>query len=124
MKPEYHLQKAERFKATLAKLDSHQDYETVIEDCLLTAAHLINAALHATGKLQPDRDIKHDLLFGTLSREKPLEGKSDELAALVQELEQLRPSHVYGKGENGNTAKRAEELLRRISTICEEAVRG
>ena len=38
--------------------------------------------------------------------------------AIIQSIEQLRPSYVYGKGENGKTAKKAEECFKKIKLIC------
>ncbi len=113
MKIEHHLRKVERFTRTLRKLDYSDDYETMIEDFLLAAAHMINALLHRRGLLREDKDIKHNLLYGYLKDQQLL-----ELADLIQQLEQLRPSHVYGKGENGNTARKAEEIFQRIKEVC------
>ena len=107
---------------TIGKLSYEDDYETLIEDYMLSSAHLINAAMHKLGTLKPDKDIKHNLLFGWLKDKKGIKDKSDEVAELVQGIEQLRPSHVYGKGENGETAKKAEEFFKKIKTICEEII--
>ena len=49
--------------------------------------------------------------------------KGIEVADLIQQLEQLRPSHVYGKGENGETARVAEEIFNKIKKICDEALK-
>jgi len=119
MKIEHHLNKVRRFEATIAKLDYGKDYETLIEDYLLVSAHLINAAMHKLGTLKDSKDIRHNLLFSFLKKEKMLKEKSEEVAILILSLENLRPSHVYGKGENGETAKKAEEFYLRIKEICE-----
>ncbi len=118
MRIEHHLRKIERFQATLGKLDYEDDYETMIEDFLLASAHLINAVLHKLKVLGEDRDIKHNQLFGFLKQENTATKSNLALADLIQQLEQLRPSHVYGKGENGNTAKKAEETFLKIKSIC------
>lgn len=118
MKTEHHLRKLERFEATLRKLDYNEDYETMIEDFLLAAAHIINASMHTLQTVPQDKDIKHNQLAGVVQRDQALGEKSEEVAAIVQQLEQLRPSHVYGKGENGNTAKKAEEIFNKIKEIC------
>ena len=120
MKIEHHLTKLSRFESTISKLDYEDDYETMIEDFLIAAAHCINAAMHKVGTLQPDKDIKHNLLYGFLKRDKLLNEDSDTLSELIQQLEQLRPSHVYGKGENGNTAKKAEEIFNQIKNTCKK----
>lgn len=98
--------------------DYDEDYETIIEDFMLAASHLINAAMHKLEKLKIDKDIKHNQLYGFLVNEKLLNEKSEELAELIQEIEQLRPSHVYGKGENGKTAREAKRLFDSIKKIC------
>lgn len=119
MKIEHHINKIVRFEGTIKRLNYEDDYETLIEDYMLVSSHLINAALHKLNKLKESNDIKHNLLNSYLIRNKPFEDQSEEVASLIQSLENLRPSHVYGKGENGNTAKKAEEFYKRIKTICE-----
>jgi hypothetical protein len=118
MKIEHHQTKHQRFEATIKKLDDNDDYETLIEDYLLAAAHIINAAMHTLRTVPEDRDIKHNQLAGIIKRDQTLNEQSDEIAGYIQQLEQLRPSHVYGKGENGNTARKAEELFTAIKNIC------
>jgi len=124
MRAEHHIRKAERFNSTLKKLNYEEDYETMIEDFLLSAAHLINAAMHKQGTLPEDKDVKHNKLSGFVKNENALGNESEELANLMQQLEQLRPSHVYGKGENGETARKAEEIFDEIKTICSKLIKG
>jgi len=119
MKIEHHINKKERFEKTIEKLDREEDYETLIEDYMLAAAHLVNAAMHKLGKLREDKDIKHNQLYGFLARENALNEKSKEVAELIQGIEQLRPSHVYGKGENGDACDKAKEFYNKIKEICE-----
>ena len=69
MKIEHHIRKARKFESTIGKLDFHEDYETIIEDYMLAASHLINAALHKLGKLKIEKDVKHNQLFGFLTNE-------------------------------------------------------
>lgn len=120
MKVEHHLRKIEQITGSLAKLDPHQDSELVIEGYLLIAAHRINAVMHRLGTLSQDRDIKHNRLFGFLKREKALGEKSDEVAGLFLTIENMRPSHVYGKGGNGDAAARAGECLQGIMRVCDK----
>ena len=124
MRIEHHLNKIERFQATLSKLDYQEDYETMIEDFMLASAHLINAAMHKLKTLPEDKDVKHNQLFGHLKREDALGSESQTVSELIQQLEQLRPSHVYGRGANGGTAKKAEEFFLKIKSICENILRG
>ena len=72
MKIENHLEKAERFSRTIKKLDYEEDYETLIEDFLLVSSHLINAAMHKLKALNPDKDIKHNQIYGFLKKERDL----------------------------------------------------
>lgn len=113
MRIEHHLYKVGRFQATLSKLNYEDDYETMIEDFLLAATHLINALLHQKAIIPEDKDIKHNRLFGYMKEEHTLD-TSPQIAELIQQLEQLRPSHVYGKGHNGDTAKHAESLFTQL----------
>lgn len=124
MRINHHLSKAERFEATLGKLDYEDDYETMIEDFLLAAAHYLNAAMHKLHTLPEDRDIKHNQLAGFLKREHAIGIDSDSAAELILQLEQLRPSHVYGKGENGNTAKRADGLFKQIRELSQKVLKN
>lgn len=124
MKVEHHLRKMENFSSTLKKLNYEEDYETMIEDFLLSAAHLVNAAMHKQGALTEDKDVKHNNLFGFLKDGSPLGSESEEIADLIQQLEQLRPSHVYGKGENGETARKAEGIFKEINKICSKLMEG
>ena len=119
MKIEHHLEKKRRFEKTMGKLDKEEDYETLIEDYMLASAHLINAAMHSLKTVPQDKDIKHNQLSGTLARERSLGERSGEVASLIQALDQLRPSHVYGKGENGATCDKAKECFEKIKNICE-----
>ena len=120
MKIESHTEKIKRFQKTMRKLDCKEDYEIIIEGFLLASAHFINAGMHKLGTLKQDRDIKHNQLFGFLKRETALGDHSLEVAELIQKLEQLRPSHVYGKGSNGDVAKKAEETFDKINIICQK----
>ena len=120
MRQQTHQEKILRLEKTLSKLSYKEDSETIIEDCMLIASHLINAAMHKLNTLREDRDIKHNQLFGALKRENLLKDKSEETALLIQEIEQLRPSYVYGKGENGSAAKKAKEAYFKIKNICKE----
>lgn len=120
MRVEYHLNKAERFQQTMRKLDYNDDYETLIEDYLLAAAHILNAVLHIKRILKEDKDIKHNQLSSFFKRDATSLEFHDTLSDLIQQLEQLRSSYVYGKGENGNTARKAEKIFQEIKNICDQ----
>jgi len=90
---------------------------------MLTASHLINAAMHKLGTLKQDKDIKHNQLAGFLKREKLLKQESEEISSLIQKIEQFRPSYVYGTGESIDAAIKSKESLNKIKKICEEIIK-
>jgi hypothetical protein len=119
MKIEIHLEKIENLTGTLSKLDNNEDHETIVELSMLISAHYINAALHSTGRLRPDKDIKHNKIPGTLKRDKYFDEDSINISILFQELEDMRPGQVYGTGKNGKTAEQALEILAKIREFSE-----
>ena len=44
---------------------------------------------------------------------------SAEISELLRELEEMRPSQIYGTGKNGNTAKIAQSIYSKIKEYCE-----
>jgi hypothetical protein len=104
MKINDHLQKSKAMEGTLAKLDDKADYEAIVELCMLISSHYTNAALHKLGITPIDRDIKHNKLAGEIERRRVTELLSAHEA--INKLEQLRPRHVYGKGSDGEVARR------------------
>ncbi|MCZ3366543.1 hypothetical protein [Methanobacterium veterum] len=87
---------------------------------MLISSHYINAALHYTGRLRSDKDIKHNKLSGVLKREEYFDENSIKISELFRELEEMRPSQVYGTGKNGNTAKLAKSIYLQIKEFCGE----
>jgi len=122
MRIENHLDKIASLEKTLDKLDDSEDHETVIELCMLISAHYINTALHSTGRLRPDKDIKHNRIPRSLRAEMYFDNDSSQLAELFQELEDMRPSQIYGTGKNGKIAKKARNLYSNIKNFCEEII--
>lgn len=122
MRIEGHFEKINSLEGTLSKLDDSEDHETVVELCMLISAHYINATLHHTGRLRPDKDIKHNKLPGVIKREEYFDENSIEISELFRELEEMRPSQIYGTGKNGNTAKRAKSIYSKIREFCGEII--
>jgi len=122
MKIENHIKKIKRLEFTLSKLNCEEDSEMVIEDCMLIASHIINAAMHTMGTLKQDKDIKHNQIAGFLKREKLLKEDSEEVSSLIQEIEQLRPSYVYGTGESVDAAIKSKESLDKIKEIYNKII--
>lgn len=118
MKVEDHATKISRLEHTLAKLNDEEDHEAIIEIILLLAAHYVNAGLHAVGKLRVDRDIRHNRLHGELRRGQYFGVESGRIADLLDALERMRPSQIYGKGEDGEAARRAREIYGDIREYC------
>lgn len=123
MKIDNHLRKAERLEKSVLKLDSPaDDYEALVELYMLIAAHYINAALHQIGALNISKDVKHNRIFSFLIESKHFGEETVIVRDLIKKLDDLRPSHIYGKGENGNTAKKAQEYYLGIKNICERFI--
>jgi len=122
MKIEGHLEKIKKLENTMLKLDDEEDHETIVENCVLGAAHCINASLHKLGKLRIDKDIKHNLIEGYLKRERGLGEKSAEVSDLIGKIERLRPSHIYGSGRNGTISRIVKDSYFKIKKICEAII--
>jgi len=123
MKLDNHQKKIKAFEKTVDKLDLKEDSETLIEVYMLISSHYINSAMHKLRTLKEDRDIKHNHLSGFVRKEKALKDDSGEVSELIEQIEQLRPSYVYGKGQNGNSSKMAKEACERIKEICEKVIK-
>jgi hypothetical protein len=116
-----HLTKIEHLEKTASKLDAEDDYEVLVEIYMLASAHCINAALHKLGVVKENKDIKHNQIFSFLKEEKL--GKDTEAARdSMKKLDDLRPSHVYGKGKNGKTATKAKGYFLTIKAICDKII--
>lgn len=119
MKVENHLRKIERLENSSLKLDDiEEDYEALIELYMLTAAHYINASMHKLGILNISRDIKHNKLFSFLKEGDKLGEHTEGVRDMMKKLDDLRPGHVYGSGENGETARKAKQHYEKIKNIC------
>ena len=119
MKIENHLRKIEKLEKSTLKLDDiEEDYEALVELYMLISAHYINASLHQLKVLNISMDIKHNKLFSFLKENEKLGKNTEDIRDLMKKLDDLRPGHVYGSGENGNTAKKAREYYEKIKENC------
>jgi hypothetical protein len=59
VRPREHILKARRLEASLRKLDPANDFEMIIELCMLSATHLFNAALHVEVVTHGHSDQSH-----------------------------------------------------------------
>lgn len=118
-----HLTKIEHLENSALKL-SEADYEILVETYMLVSAHYINAALHKLDIIKQNTDIKHNQIFSFLKEGNKL-GKGTELIRdSMKKLDDLRPSHVYGKDKNGETAKKAKMCYENIKSICREVIKN
>jgi hypothetical protein len=96
MRIRYHIAKAQRIERALGKLSVVDDYEMVIESCMLAATHYFNAAMHAAGITHEMQDQAHtsrpplDFLRKSLTPE--IKKGADALAY----IENTRKHHVRG----------------------------
>jgi hypothetical protein len=111
-----HRAKAERIERTLARC-TLDDYETVIEACMLAGTHWFNVLLHRTALLG-DSDIMHAEFLSAAARRKVRVTLAGPLEAL-DEIERLRTTHVRGDMANGRGAAALAieclEVLRRAA---------
>lgn len=119
MKIENHLNKISRLEKSTLKLDDiEEDYEALVELYMLIAAHYVNSSLHKLGVLNISKDVKHNKMFSFLKEGESLGKDTESIRDLMKRLDDLRPSHVYGSGENGRTAIKAKEYYAKIKEIC------
>jgi hypothetical protein len=91
-----HILKAERIEASLNKLNPADDFEMVIELCMLSATHLFNAALHVEGVTHGHSDQSHTVRPPLeYHRKSPSEALRKGMDALAY-IESLRPIYVRG----------------------------
>jgi hypothetical protein len=105
-----HLEKAKRLKETCAKLDPITDWETIVENTYGMAMHLI--AYITANKLKHHMDT-HKGLIAFLN-----ENKMPEITALFRELEEMRTGRWYGGKTNGESSKRAMEIVGELEKIA------
>lgn len=96
MRTREHIVKTERLEATLNRLTPSEDFEMVIELCMLAGTHLFNAALHAEGVSHGHQDQSHTTRppLSFLKKE-PSDGIRRGMVALAY-VESLRKIHVRG----------------------------
>lgn len=111
MKISEHLKAHEEFRDSLEQLstDIFKHRRTIVEICVIAAANLTNAALHRSGHVLEDRDIKHQHLYGLLKREAPLD-EASELGSCHNELEQLKYSVTHRVERDGEREESVRAL--------------
>ena len=124
MKISNHITKIEHLEKSVLKLNFEDDYEALVELYMLISAHYINASLHTLKIVQENKDVKHNQIFSFLREGNKLGKDTENISDAMKKLDYLRPSHVYGKGKNGETAKKAEENYKKIKEICSKIIKN
>jgi len=92
----YHVHKGERIEATLQKLDIVDDYEMIIEICMLAGTHYFNAALHAADISHQMQDQAHTFRPPLEYLRKPVGPEIMGGAKPLAYIESTRIDHVRG----------------------------
>lgn len=111
MNREKHMEKAERIKASLKKLNMEDDWEMIVEGAYGVAQHYI--ACICEQKLGKHLETHKGLI--KFLRENNLV----ELSNLFQQIDELRIGRWYGGKVNGETSKLALEVLEKIKNMIE-----
>ena len=118
-----HIRKIESLEKSALKLNE-EDYEALVEIYMLISAHYINVALHELDVIKQNTDIKHNQMFSFLKEGDKLGRDTELVRDSMKKLDELRPSHVYGKGENGETENKAKSYYKNIKKACEEIIKN
>lgn len=110
MNGDKHLEKAKRLDLTQAKLDLKQDWETIIET-------IYGAALNFIAYKCQTHNGRHIDTHSGLPKMLDDLGLKD-LAAQFRDLDLLRMARWYGGQENGDSAKKARAILKKIKEVC------
>lgn len=110
MNPRIHMDKADRFCATIDRLDPEQDYEVILWASMHAATHWMNIIFHAKGLTGEDFDLAHTwYLDDNPDRERFVSGLDDEARTVLDHMalfERLRLSHVRWDAPFGAQAVR------------------
>lgn len=96
MRTREHIVKTRRLEATMGRMDEADDFEMIIEICMLAGTHLLNAALHAEGVSHGHQDQSHtDRPPLTFLNKEPSDMLQQGMKALAY-VEGLRKTYVRG----------------------------
>lgn len=93
MYPSDHVAKARRIERSLMKFDLMEDYEMVVECCMLATTHYYNAALHVEGISIPLIDQAHTFRPKLDMYRRTPSSKLQSGMERLKFIEQLRPKH-------------------------------
>lgn len=109
MKPESHIEKAQRIEHSTHLLDKEEDWELIVEGLYGAAMNYIAAFCEKKFKEHQDT---HKGLIAYLKKHGEY-----ELASLFQELEEIRIGRWYGGKRNGESAGKAKEVIEEIKEL-------
>ena len=102
MTPDRHREFAERIARSLEKVSS-EDYEAVIEGCMLAGTHWFNVALHELGITEPAHDVLH-VEYMIFHERRKAWLVAPEMVEALDAIEELRALHVRGNAAGGEEA--------------------
>ena len=117
MKIQQHAERAERVIRSIQKLGPG-DHEMQIEAAMIAGTQLLNVCLHKLGITTEAEDVMHSEYLTGHQRIR-INLLSPGLAELLDEIEQLRPTHVRGDFPHGEKA--AERCLTALRQLQERA---
>ena len=113
MNYEDHKGKADRLKLTRSRLKNPDDWETYTENCYNAALQII--ACICIKRLNEHLDVHSGV--PKFLRKKGL----GELAEKFDEIDQLRHGKWYGNQSNGDTIRKAKEIIEFLERYLENA---
>jgi hypothetical protein len=126
MNVEAHRAKAQSIERSLERCTT-DDYETVIEGCMLAGTHWFNIAMHAAGLLPVERDAMH-AEFLTVGQRRKVACVMPEALAALDVIESMRTLHVRGDLPGGEVAARRAlaslDQLRQVAVTQQSVQRG
>ncbi|MEO8848862.1 MAG: hypothetical protein ABI440_09580 [Casimicrobiaceae bacterium] len=96
-----HQAKAESIERSLACC-THEDYETIIEGCMLAATHRLNILMHRRG-LPLEQDMMH-AEFLSMAERRRVRVMLPGVIEAMDEVERARTMHVRGDMDGGPQA--------------------
>ena len=111
----YHIAKAQRLEATLKKLDPEDDYEMIIDLCMLAGTHYYNAALHAADITPQMHDQGHSAAPPLEYLRKSITPEIKSGVELLAYIEGIRPTYV--RGNTPCDGAQLERVLNAFETI-------
>ena len=109
MKIERHVLDKESYDASIKELLKNPvlHRKLIVEGSVLAATNIANLALHISGKIKEQADLKHNKIEGTILRENIFGEKSFEISRLFRSLEDLKYKVVHGSSDSKEDAEKS-----------------